>query len=174
MDDETRDEINITEIFPSQTEDSDIIYIKCKTTEDISEITSRVRNLGQNTGPFAPSIVNHIPKIMYKRYRHCEKMLWKLRQSKTGTYQTKIRSGARDFILKYKIKGDDTPWSQVPSLTIPEEAPGAEVHLMKEKTNQPTTTTNKLPPGPPTNWNTGTQEAANKIANSTQMDEGPA
>ena len=177
MDNDIRDEIDILEIFPSRTEESNIMYIRCETTDDINEITSRVRNLGNDKGTNAPSIVNHIPKIMYKRYHHCEKMLWKLRMSNPGKYQTKIRSGTRDFILKCKVKGDDTPWSQVPSMSIPEEAPGAEIHLLKEnikETNKPNTNpAPTAPPGPPNSWNEimNTQYAIENIANSTPMED---
>ena len=177
MDDEVCDNIDILDIFPSRTEDSNIMYICCENTDNINKITSHVRNLGKVKGPNAPSIVNHIPKIMYKHYHHCEKMLWKSRQSNTGKYQTKIRSGIRDFILTYKVKGDDTPWSQVPSLTILDDAPGAKLHLLKENTKQTdipnTTTAPSAPPGPPTSWNNvmDTQEAMENVANSTPMEE---
>ena len=123
-------------------------------------------------------------------------MLYKLRTSNRGKYQTKIRSGNRDFILKYKVKGDDTPWSQVPSLSIPEEAPGAEIHLMKESKNQ-RQPTKEQPENTeiPTNWNisqvhnisneqqtntpqsptnrnidNGTQQAIETITNSSPME----
>ena len=62
MDDMVRDNLQIEQIFPSRTEESDIMYIKCKTTEDINEITSLVRNLSHSTNSTTPSNYQPHPK----------------------------------------------------------------------------------------------------------------
>ena len=105
LDYQTRNEIHIVSLHSSKTENSPIIYLKCESTEDIAIITSHAKHLSNTNFDIIPAgIVHHVPQIMYKRYQHCKKMLWKLRLCHPQQLMTKIRMGTRDFILRYKKK----------------------------------------------------------------------
>ena len=126
--------LQITQLFQCNKPNSNILYIQCATSEDISLITSHVTNFThkQNDNK-APGTVIHIPQVLFKRYQYCEKLLWKMRIQNKGNLQTNLRLGKIDFILRYKNKGDSTPWSEVPIILIPKDAPYPDLHLFKEQ-----------------------------------------
>ena len=45
MDERTRNCLNITGIYPNDNDDYDILYLKCKSQEDIGTITAHAKNL---------------------------------------------------------------------------------------------------------------------------------
>ena len=132
MSEKDRSDLNITHIFHSKKKSTPIIYIQCSSTEDITSITSHVTNLPHTNDKNSPLIVTHIPQILFKRYQYCQMLMLKLRKSQTTKIQTNIRLGRRDFLLRHKLKGDDTPWRDVPTLKIPKDAPKPELGLLKK------------------------------------------
>ena len=125
--------LQITHVYHSKKEVTPIIYIQCQTTEDISLIISHVSNLPQSSDRNSPSIVTHIPQILFKIYQYCQKLMFKLRKSQPNvTIQTNIRLGRRDFLLRHRIKGDMTQWKDIPTLKIPREATIPELGLSKK------------------------------------------
>ena len=56
MDNDVRDDIKILEIFPSSTDDSDIMYMRCETTDDINKISSRVEIWDKKRVPMPPQL----------------------------------------------------------------------------------------------------------------------
>ena len=139
--------LKIINIFP------DTLYIKCQDQSDISTITSYAKNLSddnrqQNT-THRPTLVPHVPTIIYKRYQECEKLLWQIRTKYEGRYTTKLWMGRRDIQLRFKEKGDTTQWKYVPLLKIPDNIPKPEfkaykvIHAAeKPDNNQPNNTNN--------------------------------
>ena len=120
MSQKDRDSIRIRSIYSCKKETTPIIYIQCEDTEDISLITSHVSNLPTNQDKNAPSVVTHIPQVLFKRYQYCQKILYKLRKSQKGKIQTNIRLGRLDFQLRHKVKGDPTPCKLIPTLKNPQ------------------------------------------------------
>ena len=128
-----RDNVHIIKIFPAKKPNSNIYYVQCETQDDVSLITSHVSNLSNtNFDKNGPQIVTHIPNILYRRYQYCQKMLFKLKMSKPQMLQTNIRLGRSDLLVRYKQKGDDTPWRDVPLIIIPQDAPRPEMNLLKD------------------------------------------
>ena len=85
MDDETRNNLEITKIFPSQNKDTNIMYVQCSSTEEIAKITSLAKNIRpSNLKESNASIAIHIPKILYARYLSIEKLMFQLRMSSKG------------------------------------------------------------------------------------------
>ena len=68
-----------------------------------------------------------------KRYQDCEKLLWQIRSSDKGAYQTNIRLGKSDLIIRCRRKSGGHKWKEVPPLLIPHSAALPEVSLYKDK-----------------------------------------
>ena len=133
MDANTRRLINIVQIYSSQSDNSPTIYIKCKSDEDVSTITSHAHNLPRpDRDTIADTLVPHIPKILYQRYKACEKLLWQYRKSDQGNIQTNLRLGRYDFLLRSRTKGDPTPWKFITPIRIPNTFPKPELNLLKK------------------------------------------
>ena len=115
-----RNNIKIQEIYPSQNEKFNTIYIKCHSSDDIAIITSAAKNLPKNTNDNdLPKLVPHIPKQMFERHQGLEKLMWQLRIINKGKLSTNIRLGQLDYIVRAKLKTDSRPWKEVTPLKIP-------------------------------------------------------
>ena len=133
MDNFSRNQVKIIQIYPSQSDRSPTIYIKCQSEEDISLITSHAHNLPRpDPNCITDTIVPHIPKIMYQRCKACEKLLWQYRKSNQGNIQTNLRLGRFDFLLRTRDKGDQTPWKFITPIKIPNTFPKPETNLWKK------------------------------------------
>ena len=66
------EQIEIDEI--STTDNSDIIFIKCKSQDDATKITSRAKYLPNDSGPDTPRIVMHIDICAKKRHQALQKV----------------------------------------------------------------------------------------------------
>ena len=132
--------LKIMNIFPNRDDDHDTLYIKCQDQSDISTITSYAKNLSddsrQQNSTHRPTLVPHVPTIIYKIYQECEKLLWQIRTKSEGRYTTKLWMGKRDIQLRFKEKGDTTQWKYVPLLKIPDNIPKPE--FKAHKSTQPT------------------------------------
>ena len=75
MSEKDRFSLRIQNIFPNRDEDYDTLYLRCKDQSDISLITSHARNIRDslNDPNNCPSLVPHIPPVIYRRYQECEK-----------------------------------------------------------------------------------------------------
>ena len=92
LDEMTRNSIRIKEIYPSQSESSNTIYIKCQDSDDIAKITAAAINLPKtNYVEDPPTLVQQVPKQFFKRYQGIEKLLWQIRMTKPRTISTNIR-----------------------------------------------------------------------------------
>ena len=140
MDEKARNELEITAIYPNDDDNHNILYIRCKYQEDISSITALARNLPRDGDGEKPSLVTHIPSMFFERYQACEKILWGIRNQDKGRYQTNLRLGKTDLLLRYKEKNNTQPWSQIPTIKIPHSVPPPNTTLYK-KPHQPQYTT---------------------------------
>ena len=122
MSKQDRFNLKLKNIFPNRDDDFDILYLRCQDQEDISLITSHAHNLSSNDHDNAPSIIPHIPSLMYKRYQECEKLLWHIRAKERGL----------NFLLRYKLRTDKTPWKLVPLMKIPDNIPKLETKAHKD------------------------------------------
>ena len=136
MSERDRNSLKINSIFQSKKENTNILYIRCDTTDDISLITSHLKNMDHSNLKNAPTTITHIPRALYKRFQHCEKLLYKLRITNEKKIQTNLRLGRLDFQLRQRTKGDKTPWKDLPILKIPNSAPGPELELLDEEEDE--------------------------------------
>ena len=67
--DEEWNSIKLDEIYQTYSEDSDIIFMKCHSSHDAMKLTSRVRNLPQDSTGQGPRIVMYIDKRAKARHR---------------------------------------------------------------------------------------------------------
>ena len=58
-----------------------------------------------------------------------------IREVSNNTVQTSVRAGRHDYLLRKRIKGSNTPWSQVPPLVLTQELPEFEIGLYNDIVN---------------------------------------
>ena len=134
MDDDTRENLEITKIFPSKNPEARIMYVECSSTDEISKITSLAKNIEfSNLKEEAASIATHIPKILYARYLSIEKLMYQLRMSSKGNIQTNVRLGKNDFIIRQKLKNDRRKWKDVTPLEIPPHIAKIDLDIIKNQ-----------------------------------------
>ena len=90
------------------------------------------KNLNLSTDEYKPTLVTHIPPVLFERYQAAEKMLWHIRTT-DKKWQTNLRIGRRDLQLRSREKGDTTDWKNIPMLKIPEFIPKPQYKLMKDQ-----------------------------------------
>ena len=131
LSEESWDSIQMEEIVQTQSEGSDIIFIKCKEEKDAQMITQNAKNLPQDTEGQGPRLVSYIDSRAKARHRAYIQIAKTLRENATKTIQTNIRTGRNDFLLRMREKGDPTPWSLIPPLKVTQKLPNFEVGLYK-------------------------------------------
>ena len=109
------------------TDNSDIIFLNFKTKDDVTQFTSRARNLPQDMGDKNPRLVMHVDRRASKRHKAFINMAKTIRDHSNNTVQTSVRTGKNDFLIRSRPKGDNTPWSQIPPLQIVQELPQFEI-----------------------------------------------
>ena len=128
MDEKSRNAVKIIEIYPSQGENN-IIYIKCKSQDDIAMITASARNLPRtNYDEEPPTLVPYVPKELYTRYQDLEKLMWQIRKTELGKISTNIRLGRLDYLIRYKSKQDPTNWKDIAPMNIPANIADPEIN----------------------------------------------
>ena len=126
MEEETWESIQIEEVIVN--ENSDTIFLRCKTTTDASKFTARARNLPQDLDPTeAPRLNMWVDQRASKRYKAIQAIAKAMRDHTPNTIQTTIRTGKRDFLLRRRDKGDTTPWVDIPPIIINQKLPDFEV-----------------------------------------------
>ena len=78
-------------------------------------------------------LYTHIPAPLYERYQAAEKMMWRIRTTEVGKWQTNIRIGRRDLQIRYRQKTDKTDWKNIPLVKIPDNFPKPQYNLMKDQ-----------------------------------------
>ena len=125
MNDRDWDNININNIIMA--ENSDILFINCKSQEDVTMFTSRAKNIPQDNTTDAPRLVMYVDRRATKRHKAIINIAKTLREQANNQIQTTIRVGKNDFLLRKRDKGDKTPWSEIPPLKLTQELPDFEV-----------------------------------------------
>ena len=131
MKDEDWDEIDVSEISQTNSDEANIIFIKCKTREGISKITSRAKNLPNTNQENDPRLVMYVDARAKKRYSAIQSIAKSIRTKSNNTIQTSVRNGKYDFLLRQKMKGDPTPWGLIPPVKIEQVIPDFEIGLYK-------------------------------------------
>ena len=125
MEEEIWESIQMEELILN--ENSDTVFIKCKTTQDASKFTSRAKNLHQENEPDTPRIIMWVDQRASKRFKAIQTIAKAMRDHTPNTIQTTIITGKKDFLLRKRNKGDQTPWSEVPPVILTQKIPEFEV-----------------------------------------------
>ena len=91
MTDEEWSKIQIEDI--TLTDNSDIVFIKFKTKEDVTMFTSKARNLPQEQGPNAPRLVMYVDRRGMKRHKALLNIAKSMREHSKTPIQTSVRTG---------------------------------------------------------------------------------
>ena len=91
--DEEWSSIQVEEITQMYAEDSNIIFLRCKTQDDISKITSKARNLPHDSTGQGPRLVNYVDKRAKARYRAIQQIAKTIREESQQSVQMNIRTG---------------------------------------------------------------------------------
>ena len=125
------DDINVTEIAQTNTEESDIVLITCETMEDTARITANARNLPVTNNKDNPRLIMYVDLRAKKRYNAILNIAKTIRQKYENGQQTSIRNGKHDFLLRQKTWGDPTPCCQIPPLLLNQNLPEFEIGMYK-------------------------------------------
>ena len=109
------------------TDNSDIIFIRCRNYEDAARITANAKYLPNDNGPDSPRLIMHVDIRAKKRHKAFLNIAKSIREISNNTVQTSVRTGRKDFLLRQRLKGSNTPWSQIPPNKITQELPGIEI-----------------------------------------------
>ena len=127
--------IQLEEIQQTYSEDSNILFLKCKSAIDAMKITSRAHNLPTDNSGNGPRLVQFIDKRARARHRAFQLVAKTLRDEATAKgqrIQTNLRTGRTDFLLRIRQLGDTTPWSDTPPIKIDQRLPGFEIGIFKD------------------------------------------
>ena len=119
--------IQITEVRQQNT-DSDIIYLKCTSTDEIAKITSKAYLLGKNNDENAPRIVQYVPYEVRDRYNALVNIMKAIRSD--NVTKTNIRIGKTDYLVRTQLKLINVKWSEIPPRIISEKIPEFNVGIL--------------------------------------------
>ena len=131
MEDEDWDNLDIKEIIPSAGEDSDVIFLKLASSDEVAKINSKARNLPKSNLREAARLIMYVDNRARKCYRAFQNIARMIRQESEGTQHTSIQAGKHDFLLRKREKDDTTPWGHIPPLRMENQLPPIEIGLYK-------------------------------------------
>ena len=67
-----------------------------------------------------------------KRYKAIQNVAKTIRIKSNGNTQTTVRTGKHDFLLRHKVRGDTTPWGQIPPVKLDQNLPDFEIGLYRD------------------------------------------
>ena len=133
MEDRDWDSLQIQNIV--LTDNSDIVFVNCKSQNDATQLTSRAKNLPKENNTNSPRMMMHVDRRAMKRHKAILAIAKSVRLHSNNTVQTTVRTGKSDFLLRQRPKGSTTPWSEIPPMKISQEIPEFEVGKYKDLVN---------------------------------------
>ena len=127
MTDDDWEQIKIEDI--QLTDNTDIIFVNFKTKDDVTQFTSRAKNLAHDMGEKTPRLVMYVDRRASKRHKAYVNIAKTIREHSNNSLQTSVRTGKNDFLVRSRPKGDNTPWSQIPPIQIVQELPQFEIGM---------------------------------------------
>ena len=125
------DKINVVNIKQTS-ETSSVIFLTCKTMDDITMITSKVHNLPKEYSDDQPRVVPWVPIQGKDRYRAILEIGKKMRETSATPIKTSVRNGRVDFLLRFQPKSQNKKWNQIPPVKITHKIPDFNVGIIKE------------------------------------------
>ena len=77
----------------------------------------------------------YVDRRASKRHRAIMTIAKSIREYSKNTVQTSVRTGKTDFLLRKRIKGDQTPWSEIPPILITQNIPEFEIGIFNDMVN---------------------------------------
>lgn len=130
MTEEEWNEINVTEIKQVSLS-SNIIFIKCSSSDEISKITSKAKNLPSDNLADSPRLVTFVHKQSQSRYKAFHKVAKHIRSTSNHPVKTNIRYGKTDFLLRVQPKSSNQPWGKIAPIIINHQLPDFNVGIIK-------------------------------------------
>lgn len=130
---EDRQELKIEQLFFSTSENPDILYVECSSTDESARIYKYAKNLPQGDRK-GPQLIYYVPRSLFKRYSDVETLAWQIRTKSQGQLQTNVRQSRQDYILRQRKKGDPTPWGEIPPISLPDTIRPFEIFEREAKT----------------------------------------
>ena len=97
------------------------------------KLTSRAKNLPQTKNDEDPRFCNVLLiQELAKRFNAVQNVAKTIRNKSNGNTQTTLRTGKHDFLLRQKVRGDTTPWGQIPPIKLDQNLPDFEIGLYKD------------------------------------------
>ena len=124
-------QIKIKRLFFSTNTDVEILYVECEESDDISRIFSHANKLPKGNEKSRPQLVNYVPPMFHERHRDIQSLAYNLRQKYKNQILTNIRLGRHDYILRMKEKDDNSKWSEVPQVELPQTIRPFQVGMKK-------------------------------------------
>ena len=120
MNDSEAENIRIFRTFriPQQT---NILYVEVAAEADLRKIRSRATNLS-NGNEEDPRLETYIPNILQAQYSRLVKQANKGR-AQTPKQASKIWVGNNEFELRFRPKGEHTPWNKIQPVNVEESTP---------------------------------------------------
>ena len=125
MTDRDWDPIEIDNIL--MTDNSDVVFLCCKTQNDVNKFTSRAWNIPHDDGANPPCLLMFVDRRVSKRHKAIVKIAKTLREHSDNSVQTSICVGKTDFLLRQRPQGTTTPWAEIPPISLTQELPDFEV-----------------------------------------------
>ena len=115
IDEATRNKIKIKTIYMNNKDEPDTVYIKCKTKDNIAQLTWRAKNLPKYD-------IDDYESPTYPQFFTRDS-----RMTDRGNIQTNL-----DLVLRYKYKTDKRPWKDIPPpIIIPKSVAPPQIPLYK-------------------------------------------
>ena len=133
MTDEEWTDINVTEILPTAGEDSNIIFLRFESSDDVAKFNAKAKNLPKTNLRDSPRLIMHVDNRARQRYRAFQRVAKTIRQESKGDTQTSICSGRYDFLLRRRERDDPTPWGSIPPIRMEAGLPPIEIGMYKSR-----------------------------------------
>ena len=83
----------------------------------------------------SPRIAMYVDRRAAKRHKAYLNIARTIRENVHEPTQTSLRTGKNYFLLRSRIKGDLTPWNEIPPLLINQEIPEFEIGNYRDIVN---------------------------------------
>ena len=132
---------------------SNTLYVELSHQNDLAIVRNAAVNM-INTNEINPKLIQYIPTLLKPRYNAILNLAYEGRTGSSVRKASKIWIKSQNFELRFKAKGDATPWSEIqpediPALLTAKKASLSSVDSSQQlRTKRPSAQLHKLSPEP--------------------------
>ena len=140
---DTADNLSIKGVFyQGRGAISNTLYVELNHHNDLATVRNAAANI-INTDENNPKLIQYIPVILKPQYNAILNLAYEGRTATAVRKASKIWTKSHNFELRFKAKGDPTPWSaiepeDIPALLEAQKAKAAGVTALKLRAKRPT------------------------------------